>query len=592
MNPSPLSKLFDHARDDRPLMWRATIASIANKLFDIAPEVLIGIAVDIVVNQKDSFLARYGIRDVGQQLIYLAIVTVAIWGMESLSQYIQSCWWRNLAQNLQHRLRMEGYGHLQKLEMGYFEENTSGNLIAVLNDDVNQLERFLDSGANEIVQLITSVIVIGIAFFVMAPQVAWWSMIPIPFIIFGSIWYQGVLAPYYGDVRDKAGNINSRLANNLSGIATIKSFTAEGYELDRLAEDSEKYRRSNAKAILRSSAFVPLIRMLVLFGFTATLLYGGLETVNGRLGVGIYSVLVYLTQRLLWPLTRLGETLDRYQRAMASTNRILKLLATPIAIDSGSRELPQPVTGEIVFDNIGFSYPQRQRVIDRLSLQVPAGKTIAIVGSTGSGKSTLVKLLLRFYEVTAGSIYLDGCDLRELRLKDLRSAIGLVSQDVYLFDGSVRENIAYGRTVPARDDPLVATAEIVAAAKIAEAHEFIDLLPQGYDTIVGERGQKLSGGQRQRIAIARAILKNPPILILDEATSAVDNETEAAIQRSLARITENRTTIAIAHRLSTIRHAHCIYVMENGTLVESGTHEELLADGGIYTSLWQVQSGL
>jgi ATP-binding cassette, subfamily B, bacterial len=585
MNPSPLSKLFDYARDDRPLIWRATLASIANKLFDIAPEVLIGVAVDIVVNQKDSFLAKYGIRDVGQQLIYLAIVTVAIWGMESLSQYIQSCWWRNLAQNLQHRLRLQGYGHLQKLEMGYFEENTSGNLIAVLNDDVNQLERFLDSGANEIVQLITSVIVIGIAFFVMAPQVAWWSMIPIPFIIFGSIWYQGILAPYYGDVRDKAGNLNSRLANNLSGIATIKSFTAEGYELDRLAEDSEKYRRSNAKAILRSSAFVPLIRMLVLFGFTATLLYGGLETVNGRLGVGIYSVLVYLTQRLLWPLTRLGETLDRYQRAMASTNRILKLLATPIAIDSGSRELPQPVTGEIVFDNIGFSYPQRQQIVDRLSLQVPAGKTIAIVGSTGSGKSTLVKLLLRFYEVTTGSIYLDGCDLRELRLKDLRSAIGLVSQDVYLFDGSVRENIAYGH-------PDVATDEIVAAAKIAEAHEFIDLLPQGYDTIVGERGQKLSGGQRQRIAIARAILKNPPILILDEATSAVDNETEAAIQRSLARITENRTTIAIAHRLSTIRHAHCIYVMENGTLVESGTHEELLANRGIYTSLWQVQSGL
>jgi ATP-binding cassette subfamily B protein len=585
MNPSPLSKLFDYARDDRPLVWRAVLASIANKLFDIAPEVLIGVAVDIVVNQKDSFLAKYGIRDVGQQLIYLAIVTVAIWGMESLSQYIQSCWWRNLAQNLQHRLRLQGYSHLQKLEMGYFEENTSGNLIAVLNDDVNQLERFLDSGANEIVQLITSVIVIGVAFFVMAPQVAWWSMIPIPFIIFGSIWYQGILAPYYGDVRDKAGNLNSRLANNLSGIATIKSFTAEGYELDRLAEDSEKYRRSNAKAILRSSAFVPLIRMLVLFGFTATLLYGGLETVNDRLSVGIYSVLVYLTQRLLWPLTRLGETLDRYQRAMASTNRILKLLATPIAIDSGSRELPQPVTGEIVFDNIGFSYPQRQQVVNQLSLQVPAGKTIAIVGSTGSGKSTLVKLLLRFYEVTTGSIYLDGCDLRELRLKDLRSAIGLVSQDVYLFDGSVRENIAYGH-------PDVATDEIVAAAKIAEAHEFIDLLPQGYDTIVGERGQKLSGGQRQRIAIARAILKNPPILVLDEATSAVDNETEAAIQRSLARITENRTTIAIAHRLSTIRHAHCIYVMENGSLVESGTHEELLANRGIYTSLWQVQSGL
>lgn len=311
-----------------------------------------------------------------------------------------------------------------------------------------------------------------------------------------------------------------------------------------------------------------------------------MASVHGKMSVGTYSVLVFLIQRLLWPLTRLGETFDQYQRAMASTNRVMNLLDTPIAIPTGNTPLPlEKVRGEVKFNDITFAYKDRLPVVKDLSLHIPAGKTIAIVGSTGSGKSTLVKLLLRLYEVHSGTITLDGINIQQLNLRDLRRAIGLVSQDVFLFHGTVAENIAYG-TLDATEE------EITKAAKIAEAEEFIIRLPQGYDTIVGERGQKLSGGQRQRIAIARAVLKNPPILILDEATSAVDNETEAAIQRSLERITINRTTIAIAHRLSTIRNADHIYVMEYGKLVESGTHEELLEDNGIYAGLWRVQSGV
>jgi ATP-binding cassette subfamily B protein len=380
--------------------------------------------------------------------------------------------------------------------------------------------------------------------------------------------------------------INGQLANNLTGITTIKSFTAEEYELGRMEAQSDAYRLSNKRAIALSAAFIPLIRMLILLGFTGILLYGGMDVVAGRLEVGTYSVLVFLTQRLLWPLTRLGETLDQYQRAMASTTRVMNLLDTPIEIHSGDTPLQvEQVRGEVVLKEVTFAYHDRAPVIQNLSLHIGAGKTIAIVGSTGSGKSTLVKLLLRLYEVQGGTITLDGIDLRQLRLKDLRRAIGLVSQDVFLFHGTVRENIAYG-TFDATH------AEVMAAAEIAEAHEFISQLPQGYDTIVGERGQKLSGGQQQRIAIARAILKNPPILILDEATSAVDNETEAAIQRSLEKITKNRTTIAIAHRLSTVRNADCIYVMEQGQLVEQGRHEQLLEQQGIYASLWRVQSGI
>ncbi len=582
----PLQRLLEYGHQYRKQIWLATTYSILNKLFDLAPPGLIGIAVDVVVKQQDSIIAQLGVKDVFQQFLILSFLTVIVWILESIFEYAYARLWRNLAQNIQHDLRLDAYKHLQDLELAYFEERSTGGLMSILSDDINQLERFLDVGANDIIQVATTVLIIGGAFFILAPSVAWMAMSPMPFILWGSLAYQRLLAPRYADVRDKVGFLNSRLANNISGITTIKSFTAESHEASRLEVDSEAYRQSNGKAIKLSAAFIPLIRMLILVGFTALLLYGGMAAVSGKMSVGTYSVLVFLIQRLLWPLTRLGETFDQYQRAMASTNRVMDLLDTPIAIHPGKIVLPvDEVRGEVKFKNVYFAYKDRLPVIKNLSLDIPAGKTIAIVGSTGSGKSTLVKLLLRLYEVQTGSITLDGIDLQNLNLQDLRRCIGLVSQDVFLFHGTVAENIAYGS--------FDATAqEIVMAAKVAEAHEFIMHLPQGYETIVGERGQKLSGGQRQRIAIARAVLKNPPILILDEATSAVDNETEAAIQRSLERITVNRTTIAIAHRLSTIRNADCIYVMEHGKLVESGTHEQLLEKNGTYASLWFVQSGL
>lgn len=580
----PLQRLFAYSSNYRKQLWLATTCSILNKVFDLAPPALIGIAVDVVVKQQNSIIAQLGVKDVYGQFLILSVLTVIVWVLESVFEYAFARLWRNLAQNIQHDLRIDAYSHLQELELAYFEERSTGGLMSILSDDINQLERFLDVGANDLIQVTTTVLIIGGAFFILAPGVAWMAMLPMPFILWGAIAFQRRLAPRYAAVRETVGLLNGRLTNNLTGITTIKSFTTEEYEINRLRKDSEAYRQSNRHAIALSAAFVPLIRMIILAGFTALLLYGGLAAVRGDISVGTYSTLVFLIQRLLWPLTRLGETFDQYQRAMASTTRVMNLLDTPIAIRTGNISLPQ-VFGELEFENVNFAYNGRNSVIENLSLHIPAGKTIAIVGSTGSGKSTLVKLLLRLYEVQSGTISLDGVDIRELDFKNLRSHIGLVSQDVFLFHGTVGENISYG-TITATDK------EIIAAAKIAEAHEFIKELPQGYETIVGERGQKLSGGQRQRIAIARAVLKNPPILILDEATSAVDNETEAAIQRSLEKITANRTTIAIAHRLSTVRNADRIYVMEYGKLVEQGTHEQLLAQQKIYASLWRVQSGL
>ncbi len=581
----PLSRLWQYGKQYRPIIWQATICSILNKLFDLAPPAIIGTAVDVVVQQEDSIIGRWGITDIFTQLVVLSLLSAIVWALESLFEYAYQRLWRNLAQEIQHDLRLDAYGHVQNLELAYFEDRSTGTLLSILNDDINQLERFLDIGANEILQVLTTALIIGGAFFVLVPDVAWMAILPIPIIIWSSIAFQKQLAPKYVEIREKVSLLNSRLANNLSGITTIKSFTTETYELERLRQDSEAYRQSNQKAIALSAAFIPLIRIIILVGFTAILLYGGMKAAAGTLAVGTYSVLVFLTQRLLWPLTRLGETFDLYQRAMASINRVMDLLATPIAIHSGKIPLTtDEIKGAIQITDVTFAYHQRQPVIKNLNLNISPGQTIAIVGSTGSGKSTLIKLLLRLYEVSSGTITLDGIDIKDIVLWDLRRGIGLVSQDVFLFHGTVKENISYGL-------PDILLEDIVAAAKIAEADDFIQQLPQGYDTIVGERGQKLSGGQRQRIAIARAVLKNPPILILDEATSAVDNETEAAIARSLEKITQNRTTIAIAHRLSTIRHSDRIYVMESGQIIEQGTHEELLAQAGVYANLWRVQTG-
>lgn len=581
----PFQSLLAYGHRYRNRAWLASLCSVLNTVFDLAPPALIGIAIDIVVDQQNSILARWGVSELRSQFIILSALTFGVWILESAFQYAYELLWRNLAQSMQHDLRIEAYQHVQQLELAYFESRSTGDLMSMLNDDINQLERFLDTGANKILQMIATVIIIGTTFFVLAPELAWMAVVPMPFIIWGAIAFQKYLAPRYTQVRERAGIINSRLANNLTGIATIKSFTAEGYELGQLGQDSNAYRQSNRSAIALSAAFIPLIRIIILIGFTGILFYGGMATVAGRIEPGTYTVLVFLTQRLLWPLTRLGETLDQYQRAMASTQRVMNLLNTPIAIRTGDISLPiTQVSGDVVFENVTFGYPDRQPILNNLSFKVPAGKTTAIVGATGSGKSTLVKLMLRFYEIDSGRITLDGLDLQSINLRDLRRAIGLVSQDVFLFHGSVAENIAYGSFN-------ATLSEITAAAKVAEAHDFIVGLPQGYDTVVGERGQKLSGGQRQRLAIARALLKNPPILILDEATSAVDNETEAAIQKSLEKITQDRTVIAIAHRLSTVRNAHCIYVMAQGELVESGTHEQLVKQGGIYAGFWRVQTG-
>lgn len=581
---TPLLRLLAYARPYRARVVRATAFSFLNKLFDVLPEILIGVAVDVVVRQQASFLARVGLTDPAEQIVCLGVLTALIWGGESLFEYLYSVAWRTLAQDLQHDLRLDAYRHVQRLELSWFENRSTGRLLSVLNDDINQMERFVNGGINDIVQVLSSSLLVGAVFFVLTPQIAVVALLPVPIILYGAFWFQRRLAPRYAGVREAAGDLNARLGNNLLGISTIKAYTAETFEAEHIAAASTAYRQSNARAIGLAAAITPVIRMGVLAGFLATLVYGGLLALRGELAVGSYAVLVFLTQRLLWPMTRLADMADLYQRSMAAIERALDVLATPVSIPYAGRPLLRTgVQGRIVFDHVGFAY-DAQPVLHDVCLTLEPGTTVALVGSTGSGKSTLAKLLLRFYDVGQGRITLDGVPLHELDLGDLRGAMAWVAQEAFLTDGTVADNIAYGSVTATRDD-------VVAAAVAAEAHAFIQALPQGYDTRVGERGQKLSGGQRQRLALARAILRDPRILILDEATSAVDNETEAAIQRSLDRVVQGRTALIIAHRLSTIRHADTIVVLEGGRIVEQGRHEDLLARNGQYAALWRLQTG-
>ena len=579
----PLMRLISHLRRHRGTIILASICSVMNKFWDLAPPVLIGMAVDVVALREESFLGNMGWTDPRDQFLILVALTVIIWVLESLFEYFYAVLWRNLAQTAQHELRMSAYSHIQDLEMRWFSEQTTGGLMAIMNDDVNQLERFLDQGATDLLQVATTVIVVGGIMFAIAPEVAILAVIPVPIIVIGSFAFQRRIGERYTLVREEVADLNALLNNNLSGITTIKSFTAEDREVERVRKASETYREANKSAIRLSASFVPLIRMAILFAFTANMLVGGWMALDGTLSIGAYSVIVFITQRLLWPLTRLGQTFDLYQRAMASTTRVLDLLDTEIGIVEGDVEI-ENVAGAIEYRDVTFAYPGRSPVYDNLTLSVEPGESIGIVGSTGAGKTTMMSLMMRLHDPASGEVRLDGHDVRSLTLNCLRGSIALVSQNTTLFPGSVRENILYGRP-NATDD------EVLKAAKVAEAIEFIQALPQGWSTDIGEDGHRLSGGQRQRIAIARAVLKDAPILILDEATSNVDNETEAALQRSVEILSKDRTTIIIAHRLSTVRNADRIAVLDGGIISEVGSHEQLVQAKGLYSRLWDVQTG-
>ena len=572
----------------KPWKWqiiKSTIYSIINKLFDIAPEILLGAAVDLVVRKENSFIANLGFESIGSQIAILGIITFLIWAFESIFQYLYSISWRNLAQSIEHNIRMDAYKHVQNLNIAWFENKKIGDITSKLNDDVNQLERFLDNGFNSIIQLFVSTIAIGAWFFYISPLVATITILPVPIILIIAFFFQKNLSPRYLAVRDSVGLLNNTIFNNLLGISTIKSFVSEDIEYDRIYKLSHNYRTKNNSAIRLSSAFVPVVRMGVLSGFLGTMIVGSYLALNGSIAIGSYSILIFLTQRFLWPFTTLSETVDLFERSMASNKRILDLLQTDYTIKDNKNALEiNDFNKDIIFTNIDFNYDGNKPLFKNLNFKIKNNSLVGIVGQTGAGKTTIIKLLLRFYDYTGGYISIGEHKIQNIKLKNLRENIGYVSQDIFMFDGTIKENIGY-------PDIKLDESKIKKAADLSQCLEFIEKLPNKYDTLIGERGQKLSSGQKQRIAIARAIYKDPPILIFDEATSAIDNETEHLIQIAIKEISKNRTTIVIAHRLSTIRNADNIIVIGNSKIIEQGNHNKLIDDNKNYKKLWDIQTG-
>jgi len=584
---SSISIFFEFLSYARP--WRkkiswASFCSIMNKIFDIAPEILIGIYVDLVVQREQSFIAKLGFESIESQITLLAIATFLIWAFESIFEYLYSVEWKNIAQGIEHHIRIDSYKHVQNLDLEWYEKQKMGNITAVINDDVNQLERFLNSGFNDILQIIISSIAIGCVFFYISPLIAMFAICPIPIILFVASFFQKKLSPKYLDVRNAAGNLSSSIFNNLLGIITIKGFTAESFETKKILELSNDYQLKNKNAIKLSSAFIPIVRMGVLTGFIGTMIIGSFYAIKGTIAVGSFSVLVFLTQRFLWPFTRLGETIDLFERSMASTKRILELLKTKSKIINKPNAKPiNELNNSIHFQDVTFGYNDK-KIFKKLNLKINKGDFIGIAGQTGSGKTTLIKLLLRFYDINEGQLLLDNNSIDSINIESLRSKIGLVNQEIFLFDGTIKENICYPNTDI--DEKL-----LMEVSKNSQCNEFIEKLPDGFETLIGERGQKLSVGQKQRIGIARALYKKPDILIFDEATSAVDNETEHLIQKALKEIAKNCTTIVIAHRLSTIKNSNKIIVIGNQGIVEEGTHSQLIENNNFYKQLWDIQTG-
>ncbi|MBK8490279.1 MAG: ABC transporter ATP-binding protein [Saprospirales bacterium] len=584
----PMMRLFRYLKRYRKQVTLATGASVTNKIFDLMPPFLTAWMIDAVSGNIPAWIGQWlGFSDAWSAALFIGVLTVVIFGLESFFEWLLTREFMRLAQRVQHDLRVDTYARVQERELAFFEDQRTGNLLSILNDDVNQLERFLNDSFNEIIQLLLLVVVATWSLCAVSLELGLLGILPLPFIIWGSVFYQRRIAPYYRDVRNAVGDLNNRLENNLSGILVIKSFAAEAFERKRVEEVSAAYRTANFKAIRWNALYVPLIRIFIALSFAGTLVLGAYWVITdpGRLSLGSLAFFAMMIQRLLWPVTRVGSLFDGYERAKAAARRIFGLLDTPPAITSPANPAAVPAeAGQISLEGVHFFYKEGQPVLRGLNLDIPSGTTIGIAGPTGAGKTTLIKLLLRLYDIQEGAIRLDGKDLRQLDLRDLRAHIALVSQDVYLFHGSIRENIAYG--LEEKED-----VEVAEAARRAQLHDFIAQLPDGYDSIIGERGIKLSGGQRQRLSIARAILKDAPILILDEATSSVDTETERAIQENLAQLTIGKTALMIAHRLSTIRYADKIVVLQEGKLVEEGTHKELLALDGLYADLWKVQTG-
>ena len=608
-----------------PRLSVGLVAAFVTRFSRLVPPIVVAAAIDRVISGNagaNGLLTQAGLLPAGEitsaaaktafleQLVVIAILAYVI---RSITRFVSRYLFMSTAQKVQRDLRNDTYDHIQRLSLGFFANHQTGAMMSVLNQDINRLEQFLNTEIRQAIRVIATVGGIAAVMYYYSPKLALIALAPVPIIGLASGKFLTWIEPKYRGIRETVSRLNSRLENNLGGARVIKTFNRYDFELGRVADQSETYHDEKVGAIKIRRAFFSSLRVVTGVVFVALLWVAGTDVIQYGAGnspaltIGTLSLFFMLLRRLYSPMRRVGKTANKYQLAKSSSERVFGILGREPAVtspedayvpedvdeprSSANRTQSDDVAGHVEFDDVTFGYDNDETVLDGIDLDVEAGQTVGLAGTTGAGKSTLLKLLPRFYDVDAGAVRVDDVDVREWDLPALREHVGIVEQNPYMFSGTAEENIAYGDLSVLSDENGAVSDAVVDAAKAAEAHEFITDLPDGYDTQIGERGVKLSGGQRQRLAIARALLNDPEIVILDEATSDVDTETEEQIQQSLDRLTEDRTAFVIAHRLSTIQDADRIVVMEAGQVAESGAHEELLQKEGDYAKLWEMQAG-
>ncbi len=592
----PMWRLFtEYGHGNRRWFAVGVLTSVAARMLQLVPPIVLGAAIDGVFGDDPYTLPLVppGLLPAGEttQFWFSAGLMAVAMALAAVANFARQSTMNLFSHRVKHEVRTACYRKMQRLDMSFFDDKRTGELMSILNNDTNRLELFLDNMMGAAIQLGVLILGIGGVLLWINPRLALVTLAVIPVAAVFTWWFMRLVEDAYADIRSSVGDLNTRLENNLAGVQTIKTAGTENYEDDRIEDVSYEYFKRDWRSLRLNFVYRPGLQLLTSIAFVATFVVGGLWVLDeplplfpGTVSVGNLVTFLLLAQRMTEPLAQMSEIVDRYEDAKASATRILGLMGVPVTIENREDAVEvEHVEGHVEYDDVTFGY-DKAPVLQGIDFEVEPGQTVGLVGPTGAGKTTVLKLLLRLYDVDEGAVRVDDHDVRDVRIDSLRGAMGYVSQDSFLFDGSVRENVRYG-TFDATD------REVEEAARMAEAHEFITELPEGYDTRVGERGVKLSGGQRQRVAIARVMLRDPSVLVLDEATSDVDTETEMLIQRSVDRISADRTTFIIAHRLSTVRDADRILVLENGEIVEDGTHEDLLAADGLYANLWAVQAG-
>ena len=619
----PLYRLFtEYGTDEWRWLLLGMTANVIARAASLLPPVVLGAAIDsafqgdlpYTIPLVPASLLPTTATD-AEQFWFSVAVIVGSFLVTAVLTWVYGVSANNFAHSVMHAVRTDSYAKMQELDMWFFDDKQTGEVMSVLNNDATNLERFLDDALQNSVRIGVMLLGIGIVLFLENAQLAAVTLVAVPAMIGFTYWFMKAVEPRYAAQREAVGDLNTVLENALGGIQLVKTSGTEEYETERVRRSSHSYYRKTLAMLRLNYVYRPGMELLAGVSFAVTFLVGGLWIITGvapgpltgDLSAGAFVTFLFLSQRFVTPLAEVSNIVSQYENAKASCERVFGLQDIPRRVtDRPDAVELDDVAGEVEYENVSFRYADGDPgeagepaesadrpdagdgsdgwILRDVAFTADPGDTVALVGPTGAGKSTLLKLLLRLYDVDRGAVRVDGHDVRDLTARSLRRAVGYVSQDAFLFDGTVSENVRYGRFDADLED-------VLDAAEAAEAHGFITNLPDGYGTRIGERGVKLSGGQRQRLSIARTVLQDPDILVLDEATSAVDTETEMLIQRSLDRLAADRTTFVIAHRLSTVKDADEILVLEGGGVVERGEHEELLAADGLYAKLWGVQAG-